>query len=484
MSQATSTVKKKRRKTYYLLGGLLFVLLVAAAIIKSRSTDKGVEVSAEQVARRTIHETVAASGKVFPVTEVAISSDVSGEVVELFVEEGDSVVAGQVLARIDPDAYLSQVERGEASLNSARAQAANARAQVENLRAQREQILAQLENARKVHRRNQQLHAQGVISDADLETSQTNLEALQANLRSIEASIRAAQESARAAEFQVKSAEAALKELKTSLRRTTIYAPMSGIVSRLNVEKGERVVGTIQMAGTEIMRIADLSDMEVQVEVSENDLPRVSLGDFVEIEVDAYVDRKFAGKVTEIAHSANNLVTNPATGSVSLTSDQVTNFVVTIGLDPASYADLVRPENPYPFRPGMSASVEIFTHTVENALSVPIQAVTTRERDEVPDLKGEQARPQTVSKGSTTPLREDELVELVFVIRNDTVDMVPVKTGIQDDTYIQILEGEVEEGDWVVTGPYAVVARKLEEGDPVRVEKKSPDKKRQSQEKE
>ncbi len=481
MSQ--SNVQKKRNRKRYIVFGLLFVLLVAAAIYKSRTRERGEKVTAEKVARRTIHETVAASGKVFPVTEVNISSDVSGEVVELYVEEGDSVVAGQVLARIDPDAYLSQVERGEASVNSARAQAANARAQVENLRAQREQILAQLDNARKVHERNKKLHAEGVISDADLETSLTNLEALEANLRSVEASIRAAEESARAAEFQVKSAEATLKELKTSLRRTTIYAPMSGIVSRLNVEKGERVVGTIQMAGTEIMRIADLSDMEVQVEVSENDLPRVSLGDFVEIEVDAYVDRKFTGKVKEIAHSANNLVTNAATGSVSLTSDQVTNFVVTISLDPASYADLVRPENPYPFRPGMSASVEIFTETVEDALSVPIQAVTTRERDKVPDLKSDTtARARPVSEG-TSPLRDDDLVEVVFLVKGDTVDMVPVKTGVQDDTYIQLVAGSVKEGDLVVTGPYATVARKLKEGDEVVVENKN-DKKKEDEEEE
>ncbi len=481
MSQPKARTTKKNNRNWYLLVGVVVVLLIVAAIYKSRTSERGEKVTAEKVARRTIHETVAASGKVFPVTEVNISSDVSGEVVELYVEEGDSVVAGQVLARIDPDAYLSQVERGEASVNSARAQAANARAQVENLRAQREQILAQLENARKVHERNEKLHAEGVISDADLETSLTNLEALEANLRSVEASIRAAEESARAAEFQVKSAEATLKELKTSLRRTTIYAPMSGIVSRLNVEKGERVVGTIQMAGTEIMRIADLSDMEVQVEVSENDLPRVSLGDFVEIEVDAWIDRKFAGKVKEIAHSANNLVTNAATGTVNLTSDQVTNFVVTISLDPASYADLVRPENPYPFRPGMSASVEIFTETVEDALSVPIQAVTTRERKKVPDLKNDStARAQPVSKGAS-PLRDDDLVEVIFLVKGDTVDMVPVKTGVQDDTYIQLVEGDVKEGDLVVSGPYATVARKLKEGDKVVVENKNDKKKEDEQ---
>ena len=458
--------KKKRNNTLiYVLGGAV-VLLIALAVWKGKSRPEGEKVSVETAEARTIRETVAASGKVFPVTEVKISSDVSGEIVELYVEEGDSVVAGQILAKIDPDAYQSQVERGMASVNSAKAQQANSKAQNENLTAQKEQIQAQLANTRDIHRRNEQLHKEGVISDADFETSKANLEGLEANLRSAEASIRAAKQSAEAARYSVESSEATLKELRTSLRRTTIYSPVSGIVSKLNVEKGERVVGTIQMTGTEMMRIANLNAMEVQVEVSENDIPRVAVGDVVDIEVDAYVDRNFKGRVSQIANSANT------TGSVtSLTTDQVTNFVVTIDIDPASYADLVSPAKPYPFRPGMSASVEINTETVEEALSIPIQAVTTREieeEDKDKDKDKDAAEARQVRNESGTGGFDDQVKEVVFVVESDTVRLVEVRTGIQDDTYIQVLEG-LSVGDRVVTGPYATVSRKLEEGQTVRV---------------
>jgi HlyD family secretion protein len=218
------------------------------------------------------------SGKIFPQTEVKISSDVSGEIVELYVEEGDSVEVGQVLARIDPEAIESQVERGRASVNGAKAQLANSKANVENLKAQKQQIIAQLENAKDIFKRNKGLYEEGAISQADFETAQANLRALEANLKASDASIRSAEENVRASQFNVQSTEASLKELRTSLRRTTLYAPMSGIVSLMNVEEGERVVGTIQMTGTELMRIANLNAMEVRVEVSENDIPRVSLG--------------------------------------------------------------------------------------------------------------------------------------------------------------------------------------------------------------
>ncbi len=456
----------KRKNNNLILFGLLGVvaLLVVAAVIKQKSKPKGEQVLVEKAETRTIKEKVAASGKIFPVTEVKISSDVSGEVVELYVKEGDSVVVGQLLARIDPDAYQSQVERGEAGVRSAQAQAANARSQIETLKAQKEQIEAQLYNAREIHKRNEKLKKDGVISEADFDNSLANLRALEANLRSSDANIRAAQESVKAAEFQIQSAEAGLRELRTSLRRTTIYAPKGGIVSKLNVEKGERVVGTIQMTGTEMMRIADLSQMEVRVDVSENDIPRVSYGDVVDIEVDAYIGRKFKGKVTQIANSATS-----ASGiGAGLTTDQVTNFEVRILIDPASYADLVTQKKPYPFRPGMSASVDINTNTLENVLSVPIQAVTTREK------KGTKAKPKMVQDNGNgeeeTAAEEknlEDLIEVVFVMVGDTVNMVPVTTGIQDDTYIQILSG-LKPGDEVVSGPYTAVSRKLEQGTLVR----------------
>ncbi len=448
--------KRKRNNLliWILIGAV--VLLVVAAVWRQQTKPKGEKVTAEKVEKRTIREMVAASGKIFPQTEVKISSDVSGEIVELAVEEGDSVVTGQLLAKIDPDAYQSQVEQGVASVNNAKASYANARSQVENATAQREQIIAQLENAKEIQRRNEKLWKEKVISEADYEASLSNLRALEANLRSAEASIRAAEEAAKASKFSVDRAEAALKELRTALRRTTIYAPTSGIISMLNVEAGERVVGTIQMAGTEMMRIANLNNMEVRVDVSENDIPRVSLGDLVEIEVDAYIDRKFRGRVTQIANSANNT----ATATASLTSDQVTNFEVRINIDPESYADLVTPTKPYPFRPGMSASVEINTESLKDVLSIPIQAVTTREPEEE-DNEDEKAAEED-------EIGEDELLEVVFLVQGDTVSRVEVTTGIQDDTYIQILSG-LEEGQEIVTGPYAAIARKLESGDQIRI---------------
>ncbi|MEZ4980145.1 MAG: efflux RND transporter periplasmic adaptor subunit [Saprospiraceae bacterium] len=370
--------KKKSNWLIYTLVGLVLVVGIAA-IITSKNRNKGEEVEVATVEKRTIKETVAASGKVFPVTEVKISSDVSGEIVELLVEEGDSVKAGQLLARIDPDAYESQVERGQAGVNSAKANAANARSQIENFKAQKAQIQANLENAKNIHKRNVQLHKEGVISDAELEASEASKKDWKRILNPFLQVLGLPNNLLKQLSLISIQLEATLKELRTSLRRTDIFSPMTGIVSRLNVEQGERVVGTIQMTGTEMMRIADLSKMEVQVDVSENDIPRVTKGDDVEIEVDAYINRKFKGKVTEIAHSASNMPTSGVTAS--LNTDQVTNFVVTINIDPASYEDLVSEKKPFPFRPGMSASVEIESQIIANTLSVPIQAVTTREFD-------------------------------------------------------------------------------------------------------
>lgn len=448
---------KKRKNNALIIGlGVALVALIAAAVWKSKSKPKGEKVQIEKVEKRTITEIVSASGKVFPQTEVKISSDVSGEIVELYVEEGDSVTSGQLLAKIDPDAYQSQVERGVAGVNSAKAQMANSRSQIQNMKAQKEQILAQLENAKEVYNRNQKLLEDKVISEADFETARSNLRALEANLRASEAGIQSAEESAKAAEFQVASSEATLKELRTSLRRTTIYAPVSGTISLLNVEKGERVVGTIQMTGTEMMRIANLNAMEVQVEVSESDIPRVSLNDEVDIEIDAYLNRTFKGKVFQIANSASNA----SAQAVSLTTDQVTNFIVTINVDPASYQDLIHPNNPYPFRPGMSASVEIKTDIREGVVCVPIQAVTTREVNK--DKKKKRAKKVNQKKD------DDDLKEVIFLLPEgaDTVSMAEVKTGIQDNTYIQIVSG-VNEGDEIVIGPYSAISRRLKQGEAV-----------------
>jgi HlyD family secretion protein len=462
--------KKNNNTLIYVLVGLIAILIVAALIFRGGRT-KGEKVSVESVEKRTINETVSASGKIYPETEVKMSSDVSGEIVELHVEEGDSVVAGQLLAKIDPDAYQSQVERAAASVNNSKAQLANARsgiaraeAQLTQAEAQKDQIEAQLKNSRKIHERNEGLHKDGVISDLEFEASLSNLEALRANFNSAianvataDAGLESAKQSKEAAEYNVKSAEASLREFNTSLRRTAIYAPTDGVVSMLNVEQGERVVGTSMMTGTEMMRIANLSSMEVQVDVSENDVLRVAVEDRVEIEVDAYIDRKFKGIVTQVANSASN------TATASLTTDQVTNFTVKIRLDPKSYADLIKPNSGFPFRPGMSASVEIFTHTEEGAISVPIQSVTTRE-DKDAKKKSKAMKGPDADKEDNM----DDLSEVVFIARGDSAIMVEVKTGIQDDSYIQVLQG-VNIGDQVITGPYNAVSRKLEDGKSIHI---------------
>lgn len=445
----------KKRRIYYILGAILVILIIAIAI-KGKSRPKGEDVDISPVERRSIQEKVSASGRIYPRTEVRVSSDVSGEVVELYIEEGDTVRAGQLLAKIDPEAYLSAVERGEASVNTARAQAANTKAAIEQARSQREQIEAQLANQRDLHRRNEQLHKEKVISDVEYEQSLAALRGLEANLRASEASIRAAQELARGSEFGVRSAEASLKEIRTNLRRTSIVAPISGVISLLNVKQGERVVGTIQMAGTEILRIADFSEIEAHVDVSENDILRVSVGDETEIEVDAYLGRLFKGTVTQIAHTAGSATG----GTAALSADQATNFVVKVLIDPASYADIAEKTRKTPFRPGMSATVDILTNRTDNVLCVPIPAVTTRE--EKKEKKSEEEEQE--EEGAPERKAQTGLVkEVVFVVSGDTVRMQEVTTGIQDDSYIEIRSGLTGE-EKVVSGPYSAVSRKLDNG--------------------
>ena len=456
-------MNKKRKNLWIYVAGVAVLALVAFAYFKGKNRKEGDKIALEEAQMRTIEERVSASGRIFPIVEVKISSDVSGEVVELYVQEGDSVVQGQVLAKINPDAYVSQVERGVAFVNSSKAQAANSRSQIENIKAQKEQIIAQLDNAREIHKRNEKLFKDGVISNADFQASQSNLKSLEANLRASDAGIRSSQDAARGADYSVASAEASLKELRTSLNRTTIVAPESGIISLLNIEKGERVVGTIQMTGTEIMRIANLNAMEVRVDVSENDIPRVKLNDEVSVEVDAYLGRKFVGRVSQIANSSKN---SASMGGAALATDQVTNFEVRIKIDPQSYADLVTSQRKYPFRPGMSAAVEIKTTIKENILTVPIQSVTTREKE---GLAKKEAKSET--DGGSSNKKIDELREVVFVYeKGDTIQMREVKTGIQDDSYIEILTG-LKKGAKVVSAPYSLIFKKLKQGDKVIVVK-------------
>lgn len=448
--------KKKSRKRFWFF---IILLLLLAAIVgyvffKKSNEPKGIEVVFDTVQKRTIDEKVSASGRIFPEKEIKISSDVSGEIVELYVMEGDSVRAGQLLAKIDPEAYVSAVQRGEANVSGARSQLAVTKSTRESSIAQKEQIATQLKNASKILERNKQLLSDGIISQADFDQAEANVENLNANMRAAEASIRSADESIKGSEYSIESAQATLNELKTNLGRTTIKAPVGGIVSSLSVEQGERVVGTIQMTGTEMMRIANLNSMEVQVDVSENDIVRVKLGDKVDVEVDAYLDEKIRGTVSEIANSASNI----SGAAAALNTDQVTNFAVKIRLDANSYQQLITSKQKYPFRPGMSASVDIYTSQAKDVLTIPIQAVTAKEinKEEEQAVDGEPEKEKT----------NDDFKEIVFVHSADTVEMREVKTGIQDDEYIQVLDGLAMDEE-IIKGPYSAVATKLEEGSEV-----------------
>ena len=439
-----SKITKSTRN--WIIGIAVFaVAIVVALVFAKQRNQQDIEVSTEKAAYRSIIETVAANGKIQPALEVKISPYISGEVVDLYVREGNFVKKGQLLAKIDATIYLSSYEQVEASVNSAKANMANTKARVAQAEAQF--VKAQLDRDR-----NEKLYNQKVISDSDWD-------GIKASYKVSSAEFEASKESLKATQFQVQNSEAALKEARENLNRTSIYAPADGTISKLNVEVGERVTGASQFSsGTEIMRIANLDNMEVKVEVSENDIPRVKLNDTCLIEVDAYMNRKFKGYVTEIATSANN-----ATVSV----DQVTNFEVKVMLLKNSYSDLVKADSAIksPFRPGMSATVDIQTKIVNNVLTVPIQAVTTR--DDTTSGKISRKKSEDVIATPNTPLQE-----YVFVAENQTSKIKAVKTGIQDNTYIQILEG-VNENDEIITGPYRVVSKTLKNNDRIKVVDKS-----------
>lgn len=439
--------KKNSRRKWIILGLLLILGLIAASVYyRNSSAPKGIEVDVATAESISIKESVSASGRIYPEVEVIISSDVSGEVVDLYVEEGDSVVQGQLLLKIDPEAYLSSVERGVADLNNAKAQLSRSKAQIETSKAQKEELATTLIQAERNHKRNEELFKQEVISQVEFDQTLSQVESARAGIRSADGNIRAAEETALGSSFSVKSSEAVLKELRTNLNRTTIKAPSSGIITSLTIEKGERVVGTAQMAGTEIMRISNLNTMEVQVEVSENDILKVELNDPTEIEVDAYIDKTFSGRVTEIANSASN-VAGTTSATASLNSDQVTNFIVKIRIDRDSYSNLGTADNSYAFRPGMSASVSIITEEKNDVLSVPIQAVAVRVLDE--DAK------------------DEKYEEVVFLYEADTARMVAVTTGIQDDEFINITSG-LESGTEVISGPYSALSKELDNGSELR----------------
>ncbi len=441
---------KKRRSWKWIIIIAAVVLLAALAAFMFRGEDDRIEVIIEEVEQRDIYETVRATGRIFPEAEVKISSDVSGEIVDLFVREGDSVRAGQVLININPDAYASSVERGQAALNSAKSQYAMSQSQIEGSKAQIEQIKAQLSLAQKNHDRNNTLYTDGVISRVEFDQTESALETAKANLLAAESNLQSAQQGAQGSSFNVQSAEATLKELRTSLSRTTIKAPVDGVISKLSVRKGERVVGTMQMAGTEIMRIANLDAIQVKVDVSENDILSVSLSDTVDIEVDAYLDETFKGQVSHISNSASNIQGSMLSNSTG----QVTNFEVEVRMDPRSYQHLSGKSDRHPFRPGMSASVDIYTDVAADVVSLPIGAVGARLQDK------------------NDP--KSKYDEVVFLMKGDTVIQQKIKTGIQDDEYIHIVDG-LAVGQEVVTGPYSAVSDKLNSGIAVRKKEENSD---------
>lgn len=435
--------------------GVVIAGLIAAKAFTG-SNKEGIKVTVENVSRRTIVETVTASGKVYPEIEVKVSSDVSGEITQLNVQEGDSVRKGQVLARIYADIYSSQRDEAAARVAQSQATVANSTAGIDALK-------AQMEADRQSYNRNKQLFEDKVISRSEFEQVETRY-------RSSQAQYNAALQNIRSLRAGVQSAQTQLSAANKNLGRTTITAPMNGVISMLAVKAGERVVGTAQMAGTEMMRVADMSKLEVRVDVGENDIVKVSVGDSADVEVDAYNKRKFKGVVTQIASSTIKQ------GAAAPTTNDVTNYEVHIRLNPDSYADLIDPAKPkkFPFRPGMNASAEIKTKRTENVLAVPITAVAARVQgsdESMEDVEKEAADRNAANKTADTEETaiSDELEEVVFVINKEgKVEKRVVQTGIQDINYIQITSG-LQPGDQVITAPYNAISKTLKTGTKVQV---------------
>ncbi|QNJ97840.1 efflux RND transporter periplasmic adaptor subunit [Constantimarinum furrinae] len=378
------------------------------------------EVEFSKIEPIDIIETVAATGKIQPEVEVMLSSEVSGEIIELPIKEGQQVKKGDLLVKINPDLIQAAVSQSIAGL--------------QNVKAQLSQAEANLKNAELNYNRNKALFEKGVISKAEWDRSINEYESAQASKQS--------------AYYNVQSAAANVKQSQDNLSRTNIYAPMDGTISRLAVELGERVVGTAQMAGTEIVRVANLDNMEVEVDVNENDIVKVSLGDSTIVEVDAYLKREFKGIVTEIANSAENAVS----------VDQVTNFKVKVRILSESYADLTegKPEYYSPFRPGMTATVDIITNKKENVIGVPISAIVIKT-----DTTGNAS-----TRVQETTSTSGEKYECVFVKEGEKAKLRVITTGIQDDSNIEITSGLTED-DVVITGPYNTVTKLLKTGDEV-----------------
>lgn len=428
----------KKKTLWWIIGGGI-VLLILIIMIGKANSDNGTKVAIEKASPHTITETVTASGKIYPETEVKISPEVSGEIIELNVEEGDSVSKGELMVRINPAIYSSIVTQSEANVEETRARAANSSEMME-------QAKANYEQAKSNYERNKKLYDEKVISAMEYEQ-------VKASYLSAKASFEASRASVSGGKYSITAASAGLSQSRENLRKTTIIAPRSGVVSALNVKLGERVVGTAQMAGTEMLTIADMSRIEVRVDVSETDIAKVKIGDTTIIEADAYRNRKFTGVVSKVGVSSKS--------GTSLTStDQVTNYTVHILILPSSYADLAAnlQKGRFIFKPGMSASVEIQTRRERNILSVPVNAVTTRDWDD-------SVKNKKKADGSDNDIRQ---VVFVYDNKDKKVKIRDVKTGIQDNEYIQITEG-LKEGEEVVIAPYGAIARTLKDKSSVTV---------------
>ncbi|MEY3620603.1 MAG: hypothetical protein RLZZ391_969 [Bacteroidota bacterium] len=436
------------KKIIWSIVGFVALIVVLVGLKKAGviGKEEGTEVTVENVQLRTITESVNASGKVYPEIEVKVSPDISGEIVSLFVEEGAKVTKGQVLAKIYADIYSSQRDQVTASVNQVKAQYENVKANLSGLK-------NGYESSKAAYERYKKLFADKIVSRAEYEQ-------VEQTYRSAESSYNAAKESIKSGEAQVQGVRAQLARAEKDLARTTIVSPMDGIISLMNVKKGERVVGTAQMAGTEMMRVADMKSIEVRVDVGENDITKVKLGDTALVEVDAYNNRKFKGIVYKIA--------NPITAASSGISSaaEVANYKVHIRLLTESYADLIKENAIFPFRPGMTASADIQTKSKVNVISVPLNAVTTRDNDG--QGKDTKVSSTTASSSEKEPAKDQELNEVVFVLQKDNkVKMVKVKTDIQDLNFIEV--AGVKVGDQVITGPYSIVSKTLKEGSLVKV---------------
>jgi HlyD family secretion protein len=427
------------------------ILVIAFFIIsKMAGGDKAEKVATEKAGKRTIVESVNASGKVYPEVEVKISPDISGEIIELNVEEGDSVRKGQPLARIYADIYALQRDEAASRVNQSSATVDNSSAALDALK-------ANLELAQQTFDRNKRLYEDKVISKAELEQYETTVRSAQANYT-------AAQQNIRSLKANVQASQVGLNKANKDLSRTTLIAPMDGVISSLKIKKGERVAGNSFNVGTEMMTVADMNVLEVRVDVGENDIVKISIGDSADVEVDAYNNRKFKGIVTKIASSTKSTISGLST------SNDVTNYEVRIRLDKSSYSDLAG--KTFPFRPGMNASADIKTKRVDNVLAVPITAVNARVKGSDKSMEDKKKEDkENMDEDAVDPEAgyDDELEEVVYVLQKDgTVNKAVVKSGIQDINYIEVLTG-LNAGDEVVIGPYNAISKKLKTGMKVKV---------------